>query len=99
MEKIIMEIGASKDGFGAYSVNCEGIYAAGDTIEATKAVPSFLEYYSRYMSLAGMERITGINQRQLSNYLNHRSTPRRKQIDRINEGLHRFARSVLSVTL
>lgn len=132
MERIIMNISASKDMFGAFSENCEGIYAAGDTIEATKAdtyeairlikknlpedrwpeqikgefeiewkfdVPSFLEYYGGIMSLAGMERLTGINQKQLSNYLNHRAVPRRKQADRIINGMHQFARELLSITL
>lgn len=37
MEKIIMNISASKDSFGAFSENCEGIFAAGETIEDTKA--------------------------------------------------------------
>ena len=127
-----MNISASKDMFGAFSENCEGIYAAGDTIEATKAdvyeairlikknlpeerwpgqirgefeiewkfdVPSFLEYYGGIMSLAGMERLTGINQKQLSNYLNHRAVPRKKQADRIITGMHKFARELLSITL
>lgn len=132
MEKIIMIIEKSKDHFGAYSENCEGIYAAGDSIEAVKTdtveairllketkpkeqwpcllkddytiewkidVPSFLEYYSRFMSLSGMEKMTGINQKQLSNYLNHRATPRKKQIERIRNGIHRFAEELLSITL
>lgn len=37
MEKIIMQVGASKDYLGAMSVNCEGIYAAGPTLDAVKA--------------------------------------------------------------
>ena len=41
-------------------------------------VPSFLEYYSGFLSLAGMERMTGIHQKQLSNYLNH---PERIDVD------------------
>lgn len=60
---------------------------------------SFLEYYKGFISLSGLEKITGVNQKQLSNYLNRRATPRRKQAERINEGLHRFARELLSVTL
>ena len=36
MEKIIMNICASSDSFGAYSENCDGIYAAGNTIEECK---------------------------------------------------------------
>ena len=62
-------------------------------------IPSFLEYYSNFMSLAGMEKMTGIHQKQLSNYLNHRSVPRQKQADRIITGIHKFARELLSITL
>lgn len=51
------------------------------------------------MSLAGMKQLTGINQKQLSNYLNRRSVPRQKQADRIIMGMHRFARELLSITL
>ena len=127
-----MIVGASKDMLNAYSNNCEGIYAGGDTIEEVKAdtyeairlikknlpedrwpsqikgefeiewkfdVPSFLEYYSNFISLAGIEKMTGVHQKQLSNYLNHRAVPRQKQADRIISGIHRFARELLSITL
>lgn len=132
MEKIIMVIEKSKDFLDAYSENCEGIYAAGDSIEAVKAdaeetislikknlpeerwpqqikgeyeiewkfdVQSFLEYYHEFMSLAGMEKMTGINQKQLSNYLNRRATPRRRQTSRMIDGIHRFASELMSITL
>ena len=36
MEKIIIRVGASADHFGAYSVNCDGIYGAGNTVEEAK---------------------------------------------------------------
>lgn len=37
-------------------------------------VASFLNFYGKTFSLAGISRLTGINQRQLSNYLNgHRN--------------------------
>jgi len=62
-------------------------------------VPSFLEYYGGFLSLAGLERMTGINQKQLSNYLNHRAVPRRRQADRILTGMHKFAHELLSITL
>lgn len=131
MKKIVMIIEKSKDYFGAYSENCDGIYAAGDSIEAIKSdttesirllkknlpeerwpeqlkgdyeiewkidVPSFLDYYSSFMSLAGMEKMTGINQKQLSNYLNRRAVPRQRQTNRIRDGIHRFAEELLSIT-
>ena len=132
MKKIIIVIERSADLFDAYSDNCDGIYGAGDTMEACKAdietsirqikeklpidqwpeelkgeyeleykldTQSFLEYFSQYLSLAGMERITGVNQKQLSNYLNRRSKPRKQQIERISKGLRRFASELLSMTL
>lgn len=132
MEKIIMVIEKSGDFYDAYSDNCEGIYAAGDSIEAVKAdtqkaialikkewpenewpeqlkgdyeiqykldARSFLEYYKGIISLAGLEKITGINQKQLSNYLNNHAKPRPKQTERINEGIHRFAHELLNITL
>lgn len=37
MEKLKIKICASSDSFGAYSENCDGIYAAGDTVEEVKA--------------------------------------------------------------
>jgi hypothetical protein len=37
MQKIIINVGASSDYFGAYAENCEGIYGAGPTAEAAKA--------------------------------------------------------------
>ena len=127
-----MVIEKSKDFYGAYSENCEGIYAAGESIEAVKEdtyraidgirrnlpeerwptqikgqfliewkfdVQSFLEYYHGFLSLAGMQKMTGINQKQLSNYLNRRAVPRRKQQQRMIDGIHRFASELMSITL
>ncbi|MCD8203385.1 MAG: hypothetical protein LUD48_07070 [Prevotella sp.] len=132
MEKIIMMVEKTKDFYDAYSENCDGIYAAGDSIDAVKKdteeairlikkkLPeerwpkqirgeyelvfkldpqSFLRYFKDCMSLAGLERITGINQKQLSAYLNNRSKPRKRQVERINDGLHRFAIELLSTIL
>lgn len=132
MEKILMIIEKSKDFYDAYSENCDGIYAAGNTLDEVKNdvekaielikknlpeekwpkqikgeyeiewkfdVPSFLEYFKDYISLSGLEKITGINQKQLSNYLNHRSKPRKKQVERISQGLRKFASELLSITL
>lgn len=132
MGKLIMTIERSEDYFDAYSENCDGIYAAGESIDAVKAdtlaaietykknfpeeqwpdaikgdceieykldVSSFLQYYKNIITLSGLEKITGINQKQLSNYLNNRAVPRRKQIDKINKGLHHFAQELMSLSL
>ena len=36
MEKLIIEIARSDDHYGAYAINCPGVYGAGDTVEASK---------------------------------------------------------------
>ena len=36
MEKLIINIGASSDHFGAFAENCPGIYGAGNTVEEAK---------------------------------------------------------------
>lgn len=35
-KKLIINLGASKDSFGAFAENAEGIWAAGDTVQETK---------------------------------------------------------------
>jgi len=60
---------------------------------------SFLEYYTGILSLSGLERLTGIHQKQLWNYLHRKSKPRRKQVERIEQALHRFGSELQSVAL
>jgi len=36
MDTIIIKVGASSDYYGAYAINCEGIYGAGETAELAK---------------------------------------------------------------
>ena len=36
MEKLIIEIARSEDHYGAYAVNCPGVYGAGETVEEAK---------------------------------------------------------------
>lgn len=60
---------------------------------------SLLEYYSGILSLSGLEKITGIHQKQLSAYLNNRSKPRRRQVERIQRGLHDLGKELLAISL
>lgn len=60
-------------------------------------VASFLEYYSKAFSLAGLERITGVSQAQLGHYLHGRRKPSRKTILRIQQGVDSFAREITSL--
>ncbi len=58
---------------------------------------SFLAYYSQFMSLAGMQRITGINQGQLSHYLNGHRKPSKKTAEKIQQKIHNFAEELHQV--
>ena len=58
---------------------------------------SFLKYYTTYFSLAGMSRLTGVNQRQLSHYLNGTRNPSKQTIRKIDNSIHTFAKNLSQV--
>lgn len=58
---------------------------------------SFLEYYSKILSRSGLEKITGINQRQLGHYLTGVKKPSSETVKKIDESLHRFAKELQQV--
>ena len=60
-------------------------------------VPSFLSYYSNILSLAGLHRLTGINQAQLSQYVNGYRKPSFKTVKRIETSLKDFANEISQV--
>lgn len=58
---------------------------------------SFLEYYRKVFSLAGLSRITGINQQQLSHYVTGRRRPSKKTVSKMNSAIHSFANDLSTV--
>ena len=60
---------------------------------------SLLEYYSGILSLSGLERITGIHQKQLWSYLHGKTKPKRAQIEKIEKGLHELGKELVSISL
>ncbi len=58
---------------------------------------SFLQEFVKAFSLAGLERITGVNQTQLGHYLHGRRKPNRKTINKIQEGVQKFAHELTAV--
>lgn len=127
-----MNVCASPDSFGAYSVSCDGIYAAGDTIEECKRdteraialmkenmpeeslpeairgeyklvwhydIQSLLLHYGSILSLAGLERLTGVRQEQLWAFMNGRQKPRTAQKRRIEDALHSFGGELKEVCI
>ncbi len=68
----------------------DGEVPAGIVFDFSYDVPSFLSFYSKKLSLAGLERITGVSQGQLSHYLTGRRHPSHKTVERIQNALQAF---------
>ena len=60
-------------------------------------IASFLNYYSSFFSLAGLSRLTGIHQGQLSHYLTGHRRPSQKTIEKIESSLQAFGKEISQV--
>lgn len=60
-------------------------------------VASFLAYYAGKLSLAGLSRITGVAQGQLSHYITGRRNPSPRTIEKIDKAFHSFATELSQV--
>lgn len=58
---------------------------------------SFLNLYTGIFSKSGLEKLTGINQKQLWHYANGKSNPRQEQIQKIESALHRLGEELISL--
>lgn len=58
---------------------------------------SFLSYYSNVLSLAGLSRLTGINQQQLSHYVTGRRNPSPKTVAKVESAIHAFGQDLCTV--
>lgn len=58
---------------------------------------SFLSYFSKAFSLAGLSRITGINKSQLSHYMTGHRTPSANTVRKIQQSVHNFAAELSQV--
>ena len=87
---------AIKEGF-KYPDFLDGEYEIVYSIDSL----SLLKYYvgAGIVSLAGMEKFSGINQKQLWHYAKGYSTPRKAQVLKIEEAIHRLGSELLAVRL
>ena len=58
---------------------------------------SFLNYISKKITLAGLQRITGVNQGQLSNYVNGYRRPNKRTIQKIESSLQTFGKEMSQI--
>lgn len=68
-------------------------------IEWAFDVQSFLQYFSGIFTKAALERITGINQKQLGHYASGLKKPRRAQVEKIENALRGFIEDMSLVHL
>ena len=58
---------------------------------------SFLDYYGDILSKSGLEKVTGINQKQLWHYSSGKRRPKPETARKIQESLYRFADNLRQV--
>lgn len=68
-------------------------------IEYKYDTESFLSYYERIFSKPALERLTGINQKQLHHYATGLKKPREPQRKKIESALHKLGNELLSIKL
>jgi predicted RNase H-like HicB family nuclease len=68
-------------------------------IEYKYDTQSLLNYYTKYINCASLERLTGINQKLLHHYASGLKKPRTSQRKKIESSLHRLGNELLSVRL
>ena len=68
-------------------------------IDFSMDVKSLLNLYDKIFSKSGLERLSGINQKQLWHYANGKSVPRRAQALKLENALHRLGTELISITL
>ncbi|MFL9483204.1 type II toxin-antitoxin system HicB family antitoxin [Chitinophagaceae bacterium LWZ2-11] len=60
---------------------------------------SLLNYYKKLFTKSGLEKITGINQKQLQHYSTGLKKPRQAQTKKLETALHKLGHELLSVHL
>ena len=78
------------------------VLSTGESFEETSFVfkydvPSFLQDFAFAFSLAGLERITGVNQKQLGHYISGYRKPSEKTVRKIESSIHAFSKQLEEV--
>ena len=60
---------------------------------------SFFKFYKKIFTNAALERITGINQKQLQHYASGLKKPRQAQVKKIETAMHNLGKELMAVEL
>jgi predicted RNase H-like HicB family nuclease len=74
-------------------------FASGYTLVYLFDPESLLHHYNGIFTHSALEKLTGINQRQLQRYASGASKPRLPQSQKIQSALHRLGKELLAVEL
>ena len=81
----------------AYSTDVPNILKGEYEVEYSFDTQSFLSHYSTIFTKAAMERMTGINQRQISRYACGLRHPRKTQIAKFNSAIRLLSQELSQV--
>lgn len=97
VEQAIADFNNSIDEMRSFYAETGKEFPADLSFEFKYDTASFLQQYAYAFTLAGLERITGVNQKQLSHYINGVRKPSLKTIKKIESRLHSFGSEISSV--
>ena len=93
---------AKKDFESSYDAIKEEYAASGKPFESVEIdyvydIPSFLQEYAYAFTLAGLERITGVNQKQLGHYISGFRKPSPRTVKKIQDGVKAFCNQLSAI--
>ena len=95
VEGINLYVEAMKEANLSYPVYLSGDYKFAYEYD----MQSMVSYYAGIIGYSGLEKITGIHQKQLGSYSKGESNPRKEQVVRFVTGLHTFGAELNAISL
>lgn len=78
--------GLEEDGF-----DIPNVFKGEWVLEYSYDLTTFLQVYGKILSKSGLERITGINQKQLFHYASGMKKPRPATVKKVSDAVHKLA--------
>ncbi len=94
VEGINLYVEVMKEDNRPYPAYLDGDYK----FELKYDMPSMVSYYAGIIGFSGLEKITGIHQKQLGAYAKGESNPRKEQTQRFIAGLHSFGTELNAIS-
>lgn len=79
---------------GVRSFKEDGFIPDNVRFEFSYDITSFLNYYSQVLTLAGLSRLTGVAQGQLSHYMTGRRHPSAKTVEKMQKAINDFGKDL-----